>query len=179
MAKAGEDRYYKRSGDSFYRMEHFDIEDMFGRRKKPNLSLFTIVKGRVQSQDSQGKTYEGTIIVGIKNTGRGIAKYIYLALTVNSPYTITEGLARNGFMGLRSLWGPKSNFVHYLGDANFVIHPNSTLEITVITRRFRENITEIEDLLIEAEIRAEDMRAVHKEKTIVGDEIISKVKSNH
>jgi predicted HTH transcriptional regulator len=39
MAKLGEDRYYKRSGDSFYRMEHFDLEDMFGRRQKPRLSF--------------------------------------------------------------------------------------------------------------------------------------------
>ena len=30
MAKLGEDRYYKRSGDSFRKMEHFDLEDMFG-----------------------------------------------------------------------------------------------------------------------------------------------------
>jgi hypothetical protein len=35
MAKLGDDRYYKRSGASFYRMEHFDLEDMFGRRQKP------------------------------------------------------------------------------------------------------------------------------------------------
>src|SRR4051812_6722966 len=39
MAKLGEDRYYKRSGASFYKMEHFDLEDMFGRRQKPNLQL--------------------------------------------------------------------------------------------------------------------------------------------
>ncbi len=39
MAKLGEDRYYKRSGDTFYKMEHFDLEDMFGRRKKPKLTL--------------------------------------------------------------------------------------------------------------------------------------------
>jgi AhpD family alkylhydroperoxidase len=37
MAKLGEDRYYKRSGDSFYKMEHFDLEDMFGRRPEANL----------------------------------------------------------------------------------------------------------------------------------------------
>ena len=43
MAKAGEDRYYKRSGASFYRMEHFDLEDMFGRRLKPKLN--TVVRG--------------------------------------------------------------------------------------------------------------------------------------
>lgn len=28
MAKLGEDRYYKRSGGSFYKMEHYDIADM-------------------------------------------------------------------------------------------------------------------------------------------------------
>jgi predicted HTH transcriptional regulator len=32
MALGGEGRYYKRSGASFYPMEHFDIADMFGRR---------------------------------------------------------------------------------------------------------------------------------------------------
>ena len=40
MAKAGEHRYYKRSGDSFYRMEHFDLEDVFGRRPHPKLEFF-------------------------------------------------------------------------------------------------------------------------------------------
>jgi len=39
MAKCGEDRYYKRSGSHFIKMEHFDIEDMFGRRAKPNLEV--------------------------------------------------------------------------------------------------------------------------------------------
>jgi hypothetical protein len=39
MALFGEQRYYKRSGDSFYQMEHFDLEDMFGRRQKPNLEM--------------------------------------------------------------------------------------------------------------------------------------------
>ena len=40
IAKLNGDRYYKRSGDSFYRMEHFDLEDMFGRRQKPMLGIY-------------------------------------------------------------------------------------------------------------------------------------------
>jgi predicted HTH transcriptional regulator len=36
MAKAGLDRYYKRSGDSFLKMEHFEVADMFGRRPNPD-----------------------------------------------------------------------------------------------------------------------------------------------
>lgn len=39
MALGGEGRYYKRSGSSFYPMEHFDLEDMFGRRRKAILQL--------------------------------------------------------------------------------------------------------------------------------------------
>jgi hypothetical protein len=177
MAKAGEDRYFKGSGDSFYKMEHFDIEDMFGRRKKPKLSLFTVVKSRVQSQDSLGKTYEGAIIVGIKNTGRGIGRYIYFALSVNPPYRISHhGLDVTSKIGWNSLWSSEQS-VRYFGDANLVIHPNLDLEITVITHRFRENINKIEDLVIKTDISAEEMRLVHKEKTILGDDIISKAKS--
>lgn len=32
--------YYKRSEDGCYRLEHFDLEDMFGRRQRPLLELF-------------------------------------------------------------------------------------------------------------------------------------------
>ena len=39
MAKLGEDRYYKRSGDSFLKMEHFEVADMFGRRQRPDLQV--------------------------------------------------------------------------------------------------------------------------------------------
>jgi predicted HTH transcriptional regulator len=65
MAKMREDRYYKRSGASFYRMEHFDLEDMFGRCKKPKLTLSTRIAG---------KRPNVAILLGIKNDGRGTAK---------------------------------------------------------------------------------------------------------
>jgi predicted HTH transcriptional regulator len=37
MAKLGDDRYYKRAGSSFTRMEHHDVADMFGRRQRPTV----------------------------------------------------------------------------------------------------------------------------------------------
>ena len=82
MAKAGEYRYYKRSGDSFYKMEHFDIEDMFGRRKKPRLKLFVYPK----TGGSRGGKKEVNFIIGLKNIGRGIAKYPFIKLELNEPY---------------------------------------------------------------------------------------------
>jgi hypothetical protein len=71
MAKlGGEDRYYKRSGDSFYRMEHFDLEDMFGRRQKPRLliHLNSLLVPDDQSQED--------LQIKIQNIGRGVAKHV-------------------------------------------------------------------------------------------------------
>jgi len=68
MAKLGEDRYYKRSGDSFYRMEHFDLEDMFGRRQKPQLQF------RLKNLLVGGTREEIQFVV--QNVGRGIARHV-------------------------------------------------------------------------------------------------------
>lgn len=71
MAKAGEDRYYKRNGASFYRLEHFDLEDMFGRRPRPN--LVPVVK----TEFSYSATTGGwTVAFDILNEGRGTAKHV-------------------------------------------------------------------------------------------------------
>ena len=68
MAKLGEDRYYKRSGASFYKMEHFDLEDMFGRRQKPSLEIIF----------EEGAKTEGVedLIVLLVNRGRAVARHV-------------------------------------------------------------------------------------------------------
>jgi hypothetical protein len=76
MAKAGEDRYYKRSGDSFCRMEHFDLEDMFGRRPKPKLN--TVVRGSFPRVGNREIMREWSIDFDVVNEGRGIAKFVCL-----------------------------------------------------------------------------------------------------
>jgi hypothetical protein len=70
MAKLGEDRYYKRSGASFYRMEHFDIADMFGRRQRP--SLFPIIEFRSCTVDDPHEE----VHFGFINKGKEIAKHV-------------------------------------------------------------------------------------------------------
>jgi hypothetical protein len=47
-AMLAEREYYKRSTEGFYRLEHFDLEDMFGRRQKPLLVM------QITSQDLPG-----------------------------------------------------------------------------------------------------------------------------
>jgi len=176
MAKGGEDRYYKRSGSSFYRMEHFDIEDLFGRRKKPKLSLHTNIIQRGKDSGPGGTFYHCGIVVGIENSGRGIAKYISLALNVNSPYRIGQhGLDNFGRFGLYRLEPIGPWQIRFIGDTNIYIHPKTIFEITIIERKIREGCPTLEDLKIEYEIIAEDIRAIQEAKIIKGSEILAKI----
>ncbi len=70
MAKLGEDRYYKRNGQQFLKMEHFDLEDMFGRRQKPDLKI-NISKSR----DINPPFHEQMNILVI-NSGRALARHV-------------------------------------------------------------------------------------------------------
>jgi len=104
MAKAGEDRYYKRSGGSFRRMEHFDIEDMFGRRKKPKLSVSYEIFCAGVSGGPQGSTRSFRVVLGIENAGRGSARAPYLAVQIEKPFEIDwYGIDGNHNEGLERL----------------------------------------------------------------------------
>jgi hypothetical protein len=70
MAKLGENRYYKRSGESFYCLEHFDLEDMFGRRAKPKLS-----PGIIRNKTPDGLNKIDFYVI---NSGRAVAKHAEL-----------------------------------------------------------------------------------------------------
>lgn len=119
MAKLGEDRYYKRSGDGFYKMEHFDIADMFGRRRKPVLTL--------KLEKERGG---GSVLVFVQNTGRGMAKAPYLALSLPQNFRASGyGFDGNGRFGLRPL-GQHDQRCFFGGDAGAVIHVGQALGVT-------------------------------------------------
>jgi schlafen family protein len=128
MAKLGEDRYFKRSGDRFVRMEHFDIADMFGRRRRPALKL------SLEKQDN-GET----ILVTIRNEGRGIAKAPYLALKMPSEFSLSAyGFDGNGAFGLAPV-GRNYETCFLGGDANRVIHVGQTLVVAKLEVRTRHS----------------------------------------
>lgn len=155
MAKLGEDRYYKRSGASFYVMEHFDLEDMFGRRKKPKLNLTTRTAG------SGANTI---IVVGIENSGRGTAKAPYLAFNVTSPLRPSMfGLDGNRNDGLPRLHFGQHLKYRFGASGAFVIHPGTVHEVTALdfgTLNPRPELIPDGDIVIEYEISAEDLQIV-------------------
>jgi len=62
--------YYKRSTEGFYRLEHFDLEDMFGRRQRPLLVLH-IDSGDFPGDDPEMKEVK----FAFTNEGRWTAQH--------------------------------------------------------------------------------------------------------
>jgi len=62
--------YFKRTTEGFYRLEHFDLEDMFGRRPHPSLTAHLELRPR-PGDDPHEELHFAFI-----NVGRGIAKYV-------------------------------------------------------------------------------------------------------
>ena len=168
MAKAGEDRYYKRSGDSFYRLEHFDLEEMFGRRPRPVLE-FTAKPTR------EGKSGL-TIVLGLKNTGKGIAKFPYLSLEVEPPYRLSEfGLDGNRHTGLPRLvqhhtTGQRESFG---GTVDMAVYPEGELDVTAIRidniRAKFDKDSPVPDLKIRFSICCEGIKMRRDEYSLPGD----------
>lgn len=62
--------YFRRSTEGFYRLEHFDLEDAFGRRPHPALTFIATLAPRPAGDDPFEDVH-----LGLLNEGRGIAKY--------------------------------------------------------------------------------------------------------
>lgn len=122
MAKLGDDRYYKRTGDRFVKMEHFEVADMFGRRNRPNLQVWATRRG----------TFD--VVVKVINRGRGVAMAPFVALSFPGPWGLFQyGLDGAGHFGVPPLPGSTENTPRFGGDASTVVHPNVSIDVAVIT----------------------------------------------
>ena len=61
--------YYRRSTEGFYRLEHFDLEDAFGRRPHPSLVMTVDLVPR------PGEDPYEEVKCALRNEGRGMARY--------------------------------------------------------------------------------------------------------
>jgi len=160
------DHYFVRSGESFVIASHIHLEDMFGRRPHPKLEF-------VAKPERTGGS-GAAVVVGLRNIGRGIAKFPYLAIEINHPYEISEnGLDGNGHPGLPVLvqHSRTGRNERYGGSASIVVYPESELDVTII--RFERNFATrpdqvIPDLIIKYSICCEGMQMEKGEARIEG-----------
>lgn len=134
MARLGEGRYYKRSGDSFYSMEHFDLEDMFGRRPKPLLEVVArVARAPVLTFGNQPATTTFDVILGLRNLGRGIARFPFLRVEAIAPYFVTndelDSTSRYGLPIQPSVKGIAVPSFVFGGGSDHVIHAGTEINI--------------------------------------------------
>jgi len=55
--------YFKRSTEGFYRLEHFDLEDLFGRRPKPALRFSHRLLRSGGGSSSAGREYGAALTI--------------------------------------------------------------------------------------------------------------------
>jgi len=105
--------YYKRTAEGFYRLEHFDLEDMFGRRPRPSLRIAVELRSRPEP-DPQDEVYFSFL-----NEGRGIAKHFGFMCTVDTQVQIVDvyGVVNNTWLNQGR---PTISFTNDVG----VLHPN-------------------------------------------------------
>jgi hypothetical protein len=175
MAKLGEDRYYKRSGDSFYRMEHYDLEDMFGRRKKPKLQLITKLAYAGGGSSGGNKYVNVQVTYALENVGRGAAKAPLLALKIKSKHRLSEfGIDGNGNFGLDRLPHARGSLDHLFGGSSVtVIHPGTYREVCAISLKIHLDSAQADDIIIDYLIASEDTKADSGEHLTQKEEILS------
>jgi hypothetical protein len=167
MAKLGEDRYYRRSGSNFIKMEHFEIADMFGRRPHPKLVLLHKAR-RYRQRASQ---IEVQVELSLENVGRGSARAPYLSILAQPPFSVHEsGFDGNHQHGLPKQLSPQDGSIRFGGSGEVFIHPGAILPVTVVSARF--NPGSFTDLYLQYEICAEGVPLERRELSLAGKDLL-------
>lgn len=165
MANYSEKHYYKRSGDSFYICEHYDIKDMFQRKHAAILDLH-IKDKTISRRFTDTLRYE--MIMSLINNGRYFARAPLLMVEINSPYQFSEfGLDGNrnvGVFGKANSKSPQSST--YMGGQDIVIYPELSYEIDKITLDVEKDVEELPKLIVNCTIVAENMDKTNYTKEI-------------
>jgi hypothetical protein len=107
--------YFKRTAEGFYRLEHFDLEDMFGRRPRPAL----VLKLELVPRPAEDPLEELHFV--ILNSGRGIAKYVGFICSFETDVRLAGVRGHLADVSGLNQGAPIVSYQENLG----VLHPNS------------------------------------------------------
>lgn len=147
-------RYYRRLNFGNSPMEHYEVSDFFGRRRKPCLSLIV----ELTEVDVKDSTYQLKIRLFLQNSGKAIAKYTQLTAS----FFNLEILGFDGsFQRIDDLREgvPSIQFVELIN----VFHPTGArVRIGDITLKIKDSL---EKAIIIYDIVAENMDLIKKDLT--------------
>lgn len=132
MAKMGLDHYFRRSGDSFRKMEDYEVKDMVHRESQPDLSVRA---GRVFCLGTQGDKHNMHLPLYLYNSGRGAARWPVVTVYFQRKFEAVDPRPStkpsNGllsFIGEPELEGESRRAYQFYGDT-VVIPPGASVEI--------------------------------------------------
>ncbi len=130
--------FYTRVGSSTIPMEYWQIEDLFGKRPQPRLTL------HLQDQTSVNATYPQVGVAvrwfhfGIRNDGKGIAKFPGMRFRRDGGFELSQfGIDGNGNFGL-PLRSTEAEWIVFRGGVDDVIYAGETRLIGIVSRTGRE-----------------------------------------
>ena len=154
-------------------MEHFDLEDIFGRRPRVKI-LFTwrFVRGSTTKTFGVAQ-YRVHIMCSLENIGRASAKAPFLGLIVSAPCVLDEyGINGNRNFGLERLVGARgTSEVLFGGSTGPIIHPGLQLDVASVSLDIVKDQPNLRDITIKYRIAAEGMQPVHYEVVISSQEL--------
>lgn len=124
---SGQKQYFKRAGDSFFEMEHYDIEDAFNRTSVPQLNLMLSLGDEEQNSDGVSKI----VFVHLQNNSDSMARFPFINIWDYEPAILNSQGVGGGKHGLRLFQMQKT--LQFLGGADDVVHPHSQMIITSFT----------------------------------------------
>lgn len=173
--------YFCRVQDSFLIMEHYQLMDRLGRRPQPKLDIEIQADKRIWNFPDSIEIF---YIVGIKNSGKGSAKYPALRLIGSQPPD-RYGLDGNYRTGLpQRPISSDPNEVLFAGGIDHVIYPNTTFQVTrylvkVDKNSLKNPMRDKPYLTLNYEIYADEMRPVKGKKIITLGDIVDELARIH
>lgn len=132
-------QYFTRSGESFMMMEHVHLEDMFGKRQKPVLDIHYDVKlSSVHGGKEGSREYAFSVIFGIKNLGRYVARYPAIRIKPNHELKIDPSKAISFSVNIQSHKNLETNGYMFTGGANDVIHPETFISVNTMDAKIKD-----------------------------------------
>ncbi|MEK5028719.1 AlbA family DNA-binding domain-containing protein [Paenibacillus sp. FSL M7-1046] len=128
-----DNKYYTRAADNFVLMEHYMLEDSFGRRQKPKLEMFY----SFMPIGIDNTKVEYFIKICIRNEGKYIATYPSIRIKTCEHLNVERsGVDGNGNWNLKRLLqtseDQREQGTIFAGGINDAIHPKTYLEIALL-----------------------------------------------
>lgn len=178
----GQQKYFRRSGDAFFPMEHWEVKTAFYREQSPDLVFIKRFSVPVPIKSQRNGVWKvdvlsSGLIVGLHNKGRGSATHAYLALQFYSNHRGSKyGLDEHGSTGFRKVpVSPrKPTWEVYASSSDDVIHPEMDFDIQSIDIRI-DMYEPVKDLNFRYKIIAEKFLPVEDECFISGEDIKNEI----